>query len=307
MIDVNAVNKRNETALLLACKSAQVESVKLMLQNGSDTNVSDSSGYTSLHAAVYGCCTSNTLQEIITHKVLLDAQTIYGRTALWLACLYRQQDSVIILLEAGSNPNTAAADGDTCLHAAVMGGCSKKIIRKIIDHGANVNATNKRNRTALTLACNYKDEGAINILLKANAGPNIAEDTYGEISLHKAVRHKCSKEVLQAIIDHGANVNATNTRNETALTLACLYKNEGAINVLLNANAGPNIAEDTYGETSLHTAVRHKCSKEVLQAIIDHGANVNATNKINETALRQASFNKNEDAINVLLNANADP
>ena len=307
MINVNAVNKRNETALLLACASTQEESVKLMLQNGSDTNIADACGYTSRHAAVHGCCTSNTLQEIITHEVLLDAQNICGNTALWLACLYRQQDSVMILLEAGSNPNTANDDGVTCLHAAITGGCSKKIIHKIIDHGANVNAKNKRNETALTLACSYKNEGAINILLNSNADPNIAEDTYGEISLHKAARQECSKEVLQAIIDHGANVNATNKGKNTALMTACINKNESAINVLLNAGSDPNIADDTDGNTCLYTAVQQECCIEVLQAIIDHGANVNATKKDKNTALMTACINKNESAINVLLNAGANP
>ena len=256
---------------------------------------------------MHGCCTSNTLQEIITHEVFLDAQNIYGETALFLACSYRQQDSVKILLEAGSNPNAADADGEACLHAAVRGGCSKKIIHKIIDHGANVNATNRRNHTALLLACFSKNEGAINVLLNASANSNIADDVYGETCLHAAVAGYCSIKVLQAMIDHGANVNLANKRNETALTKACFYKNDDAINVLLNASANPNIADEAYGDTCLHDAVAANCSIKVLQAMIDHGANVNATNKKNETALTKACFNQNVGAINVLLNAHANP
>ena len=311
MINVNAVNKRNETALILACESAQTESAKLLLQKGSNPNISDTDGDTSLHAAVHGNCTSNILQEIITHEVLLDAQNIYGRTALWLACSYRQQDSVKILLEAGSNPNTSDDDGDTCLHAAVIGNCNKKIIHKIIDHGANVNATNKDNNTALMIACANKNEGAINVLLNANADPNIADDLNSDTSLHKAVKGPgdCSKEVLQAIIDHGVELNATNKANDTALMIACWKKNEGAINVLLNARADSNIADKADGDTCLHNAVKGPgyCSKEVLQTIIDYGVDVNATNKDNRTALMIACVSKNEGAINVLLKAHADP
>ena len=51
--------------------------------------------------------------------------------------------------------------------------------------------------------------------------------------------------VLQVIIDHGADLNATNKTNETVLTLACINKDVGAINVLLNASADPNIPDDT--------------------------------------------------------------
>ena len=137
--------------------------------------------------------------------------------------------------------------------------------------------------------------------------PDIADDTYGHTCLYTAVQQECCNELLQAIVDHGANVNATNKRNQTALTLACVFKNEGAINMLLNAGSDPNIADDKYGEISLHKAVAQECCKEVLQAIIDHGVDVNATNKKNETALLKACRRKNEDVINVLLNAHADP
>ena len=306
-INVNAVNKEKMSALQLACESAQAESIKLLLQKGSDTNISDARGNTSLHAAVYGCCTNDTLQEVIAHRVHLDARNTYCETALWLACSYRQQGSIKILLESGSNPNIADNNGDTCLHAAVRGGCSKKIVHMIIEHCSDVNATNQENITPLAIACLNKDERAINVLLNARANPNIADYTFGDTCLHKAVTGDCSIEVLQTIIDHGADVNATNTRNETALARACAYKNESAIKVLLNARADPNIADDTYGDTCLHKIVTGDCSIEVLQAIIDHGANVNATNAIDETALARACAYKNEGAINVLLNARADP
>ena len=52
-----------------------------------------------------------------------------------------------------------------------------------------------------------------------------------------AVKIQCSKEVLQAIIDHGADVNATDKDNWTALMWACDKGNEAAIHVLLKAGA----------------------------------------------------------------------
>ena len=251
LINVNAANKKGETALLLACLSAQARTVNLLLQEGADPNISDTRGYTSLHAAVYGCCGNETLQEIINHEVQLDCQDNHGKTALMLACSYRQQDSVRILMKAGFNPYIRDDDGDTCLHAAITGGCSKKIIQRIIDHGADVNATNKTNQTALTLACIKKDEVAINVLLNASADPNVTDQAYDDTCLHKVVRQKCNIEVLQAIIDHGANVNATNKGNETALMIACQNGNLVAIKVLLNAAADINTM-DNCGETCLH-------------------------------------------------------
>ena len=304
-VTVNSVNNMSETALLYACASKQDESVKLLLENLADPNISDAESCTSLHAVVHGRCKNESVQELIAHGVYLNAQNIAGKTALWLACSIKQQDYVKILLEAGSNPNIACNKGDTSLHAAVIAGCRKKIIRTVIDYGADVNITNKENETALTIACGNQSEGALDALLKAKANPNIA-DANGDRCIHKAVKHDCSKEVLQAIINHGADLNATNKENTTALTIASAKRNADTINVLLNAGADPNIVAAD-GNTGIHHAVRGDYSNEVLQALIDHGAEVNSINGETKTALMIACEEGNMGAINVLLNAGADP
>ena len=305
-INVNTLNNRGETALLLACESAQAESVNLLLEKGGDPNISYADGYTSLHAAVYGGCTNETLQEIISHKVYLDAQNIDGETALWLACFYGKHDSVKILLEAGSNPNISSTDKHTSLHAAVKGCCSKSIISAILDHGADENATNKyHNETSLLLACVRGNTNAINVLLNVGADPNIA-DAYGDTCLHYAASRDCSKEVLQAIISHDGDVNATNANNVTVLMKACAERNKDVINVFLNAGADPSVA-DAAGDTWFHYAAQNHRHPEVLQAIISHGVDLNATNKKNVTALMKGCKKGNKEVINVLLNAGADP
>ena len=117
---------------------------------------------------------------------------------------------------------------------------------------------------------------AINVLLQAGADTNIGGN--GNTCLYDAVRKGCNKDVLQVIISHGADVNATNKSNETALMIACWMGNEDAISVFLNAGADPNIAHaNSY--ISLHGAVKKGCSKEVIETIISHGADVNGTNK----------------------------
>ena len=228
-------------------------------------------------------------------------------TVLTLACVSKDEGVINVLLNACADLDIKDnAYGDTFLHKAVRRKCSIAELQAIVDHGVDVNATNKKNQTVLTLACVNKYEGAINVLLNASANLDIKDNAYGDTCLHKAVRQKCTIYVLQAIIDHGVDVNALNKGNKTALRMSCVNKNESAINVLLNAGANPSII-DADGNTCLHIAVTQECSKKVLQAIIDHGVGVNATNKRNQTALTIACANKNESAIKVLLNAGADP
>ena len=302
--NVNALNRNGETALIRACYNAQTESVKVLLENGADPNISDASGHSGILAAVHGQCTNEILKEIIACKVDLDAQNKDGRTALVLACFYRQQEAVQVLLEAGSNPNITDNNGHGSLYAAVFKGCRQKIIQAMIDHHADVNATSKDKVTAIMCACNKRRVYAIHVLLKARADINIA-DTNGDTCLKHAVYGDCSEEVLQAIIDRGADVNVTDKRNDTALMCACRKRCMNAIKVLLKAGADPTIADNT-GNTCLMYAVHADCSDEVLQAIIDHGVDVNATSKDNHTALLIACQKRHEDAIYVLLNAGFD-
>ena len=57
-----------------------------------------------------------------------------------------------------------------------------------------------------------------------------------------------AERLFRSVINHGADVNATNKDNKTALMTACYEGNIDAINVLLNAGADPNIADSLNGD-----------------------------------------------------------
>ena len=69
-------------------------------------------------------------------------------------------------------------------------------------------------------SCEKGNVDAIKTLLKAGANHSIVDDE-GETWLHDAIRGNCCKEVVQLIVDQGADVNATNNENVTALMRAC--------------------------------------------------------------------------------------
>ena len=303
--DVNATNKANNTALGCACSEGNIDAINVLLQAGADTNIASTDGNTCHYDAVRKGCSKDVLEAIIKRGADVNATSKSNETALLNACWMGNENAISVLLNAGADPNIASADGYISLHGAIKKGCSKEVIEAIISHGADVNATNKANDTALRYACSEGNIDTFNVLLQAGADTNIASAN-GNTLLYDAVTTGCCKDVLQAIISHGADVNATNKNNETALMKACWTGNEGAISVLLNAGADPNIAHAD-GDTCLHGAVRKRCSKEVLETIVNHGADVNATNKNDITALMIACGQGNKDAINILLNAAADP
>ena len=117
-VDVNAMNNRSQTALWFACCSGQMEFVNILLGAGADPNIADKNGESCLHAAVYGNCSAEAMQNIIDHGALVNAVNKDGATALLLACGSAKSEMVDVLLKAKADPNIADGDGDTSLHVA---------------------------------------------------------------------------------------------------------------------------------------------------------------------------------------------
>ena len=304
--DVNATNKQKHTALYEACLTRRTGLINTLLKEGADPSIADTSGNTCLHEAVTQSSSKAILLAIIDHGAVVNATNQENETALLVACIKRNTCIINILLNAGADPNIAATNGNTCLHYAADNDIPQEIVQAIIDHGADVNATNKTNQTALLLAYHKGKADIINTLLNAGADPNIAV-TDGNTCLHYAAQDRFfPKEAIRAAINKGANVNATNHKNQTVVLLACKKGNTNIINMLLDAGADPNVA-DTNGYTCLHATAYCGVRQGVFQAIIDHGVDVNATNKQNQTALLVACTQQNTDLINTLLNAGADP
>ena len=274
--DLNAVNNKGQTALWFACEDGQEGFVKVLLDAGADPNITDNGKDSSLHSAVNGYCSLDTVKEIIDHGAPVDVVNDIGETPLLLACSTAQEATVKLLLEEKANPNIANVDGDTSLHSAIAADCSKKLLQEIIDHGGEVNALNKRGRTALLFGCAYRQMDAVNVLLEAGADPAVADEE-GFSCLHAAVDARCNKDTLRALIDHGAQTDAARKDGTNALLRACKTGQSESVMFLLEAGAGVSITKPN-GDTCLHTAVKGKCSKETLQKIIEQGIKVNTLN-----------------------------
>ena len=297
----------------------------MALNAGADPNIADDDGYTSVHDAVEGFCSLESLRAIIDHGADVNATNKNSVTAIMIACYKLNADTISVLLNAGADLNMTDGNSASCIHHVVGEGFTKATLETVINYSADVKLTNKNNVTALMIACLNSNEDAINVLLNAGANSNIA-DADGDTCLHNAVgksaiadsaiaefegytclhRGNCSKDNLQAVIDYGADVNAANKHNITPSMQACENGDIDAINILLDAGADPNITDEK-GTACIHHAVGGGCRKDVLLRLISRGTDVNATTKINRTALKIACLNRNEDAINVLLNAGADP
>ena len=281
--EVNAVNNISRTALWFACCEGQDAFAKILLHAGANPNITDKYGDSSLHSAVTGYCSKETLEELIDHGAHVNTANDNGDTAILLAACRAQREIVRLLLIAKADPNIADANGDACLHGAVDVECSGEILQDLIAYGADVNAVNKSGRTPLLLSCFFGQMDSVNVLLAAGADPTIS-DKEDFSCLHAAVDGWCSKDTLQALINQGAHIDAKRKDGTTALLSACRTGQSTSVVFLLDSGADVKI-ERSDGNTCLHLAVHRPCTKDAIRKIIENGSNVNALNRMAETAL----------------------
>jgi len=111
-------------------------------------------------------------------------------------------------------------------------------------------------------------------------------DAEGNSALMWVVSSDGSEELMEALVDHGANVNLQNFVGETALYLACARGLEDKVEYLLDNGADVHIA-NLDGATALHAAASFGDSA-IISMLVRHGASVTAGDDEGDSPLHWA-------------------
>lgn len=124
------------------------------------------------------------------------------------------------------------------------------------------------------------------------------------VALHWAA-HQNDLQLVNTLIQAGADVNLTNDLGVSALWLAAENGNLDLAQLLLSANANPELSLPS-GETPLMMAARGG-NAQLAQLLVTSGANVNASEiSQQQTALMWAAAEEHADVAKILLDAGAD-
>ena len=308
-ISVNAKDNCNRTPLMDAClDGGRLDNIKMLIQNGADSQARDSYSSTVLHFA-----SRNTNAEVVEfllklNKISVNATDNLNRTPLMDACFDGGRLSNIqTLIRNSADIKARDSDGSTVLHFASRYS-NNEVVEFILElNEISVNTVDNCNRTPLMDAC--LDGGRLdNIQLLIQNGADIqARDSYDSTVLHFAARYS-TREVVEFMLKlNEISVNAIDNCNRTPLMDACFYGGRLDHIKILIQNGADIKASSGNGSTVLHFASRNS-NQEVLEFLLElNKISVNTVDNCNQTPLMDACFDGGRlDNIQLLIQNGAD-
>lgn len=144
-------------------------------------------------------------------------------------------DGLRALLSEGLDVNARAADGSTALHWAVYNE-NQVAIDLLLRANAAVDVANQLGVTPLWVASSIDSATIVGKLLKAGANPNVAPMTGGTPLMLVSQRGDVAS--VELLLKHGANANATEAANgQTAMMWAVAQRHPDVVAALLKAGA----------------------------------------------------------------------
>eukprot|EP00127_Corallochytrium_limacisporum_P004672 Clim_evm26s172 gene=Clim_evmTU26s172 len=211
---------------------------------------------------------------------------------LYLACNRGDLDKVreLIQAEPGLVNQTSANKGWTPLHHAVRNG-QNGVVSHLLSKGADPNIKEKTGNTAMHYASFYGSHATVQLLLQNEGKPaDINAKDYDDITpLHVAVAYASNKFVDYLMQQDGIDKNPHSKQmGSTPLMQAC-FASKFMVSYALVKGGADVKTRDNSGNTALHFATQAK-NEQIVDLLLDAGADANVTNNERMTPLDVAKL-----------------
>jgi ankyrin len=317
-----------------AVRNGDLQEVERVLASGVDPNAPDARGNPPLFQAAW---TGNAavITSLLAHGADINRRNSETQSsALFYAVVSGREAVVRLLLNKGARVDFRYRDNQTVLHIAAAEG-NVPVLEALVAAGADVNAADRRDRTGLDEAVLHDRVAAVIALCQHGGDIRRVHALDGRGPLHEACM-KGFANLIQPLIDAGADPVQRDRFGLTPLDVALDYKNENVVVALLHLNlqsgalraaaeaamesatlrgqteiarlliqGGLAVNERTSGGTTYLGDAALKGKKELVRLLLEHGADVNATNPSGGTPLHDAALGGAPEVIALLLDHGA--
>ena len=140
------------------------------------------------------------------------------------------------MLERGAEVTSSNTNGRTALHLCVLKHAHTEFARLLLGHGASANAMDEQGNSALHMAIRSRDVDMTRVLLKYGADANQRDrngSTMLKYCIHPLYRYLEDLEILQLLLESGANSKLVNGEGKVPFVVACEESLITAIYLLL--------------------------------------------------------------------------
>jgi len=181
------------------------------------------------------------------------------------------------------------------------------VVRLLVDAGAEVDAVDDRSRTPLIRAAEYGQAAVVELLVGCGAQLDWV-DAFGWTALYQSTL--CGqRDMVEHLLRLGADVNGA--EGESPVLGAAEGPTPRALATLRNANIDFYMRRCRATTVPVHQAAlvaqrRRYCFPDILDLLIDHGANVRVRDSHSLSPVRLAAHAGRSLAVSLLVSAGAD-
>lgn len=278
-----------ESALMIAAREGHVSVIDALLAAGADVKNRDSDGMTALMTAA-AANRAAAVSALIAKGADVNATSTDGASALTAAAFGGHLEAVRALIAGGANVNAKDSSQRTPLMAAALGG-NADVARALLDAKADLQAADVGGGTALIYAAANGHLAFIDLLTKAGLLKG------GDMAMAFAVRG-CHTPIVRRLLDAGVPTTAK-LQGTPMMVLAAGTNCADAIDLLLSRGAKVDDADDEEGMTALMTAAKQGF-EEIVAMLLAKGADMELTNKGNQSAWLLAAMNEQREVVEIL-------